>query len=290
MDNSLYDATINKSSFFRNLQVWPLNDVLNYKGWLDNFTDPKEREIACHILDFFMFYPKTMLNRMLNTVIGHAGYVFASHFPDWQHDDFKNRCIYSFIPGETNNPTDSGHIYVRKLRNSLGIPENHIVGCSDLYSILECNTNLPVIFVDDFVGSGAQCDKAWNQNRGGTKNLTFSEIASTSTNKFVYAPLFVNQMGHDRIMSRCPGLSLVMCHILNDEYNLFKPTCMCWKGDNDLYNKGTQLIIEKSRVLGIPFTNGNSVIDVKGFGEQGLALAFDNDGVPDAIPAIFLVC
>ena len=289
-DYSLYDATINKSSFFRDLQIWPLNDVLNYKGWLDNFTDSEERVIACHILDFFMFYPNAMLNQMLNTTIGHAGYVFASHFPDWQHDDFKNRCIYSFIPGETNNPTDSGHIYVRKLRNSLGIPEERIVDCNNLYSILECCTNLPVIFVDDFVGSGAQCDKAWNQNRGGAKNLTFSEIATTFAHKFVYAPLVVNQMGYDRIMDKCTGLSLVTSHILNDEYNLFKPTCMSWKGDNDLHNKGTQLIIEKSRNLGIPFTNGNEVIDVRGFGEQGLALAFDDDGIPDAIPAIFYWC
>jgi hypothetical protein len=291
IDNSLYDVTMRKSSFYRDLQIWPLNDVLNYKGWLDNFTDLEERKIACHILDFFIFYPKEMLNQMLNAVIGHVGYVFASHFSDWQHDDFRNRCFYSFIPGETINPTDSGHIYVRKLRNSLGIPEDKIVDNTQLYAVLEKNTNLPIIFVDDFVGSGAQCDKAWNNNRGGSKNYTLNEIASSFGHKFVYAPLVANQTGYDRIRKECQGLTLVTNHILlNDEYNLFKPTCICWKGDNDLYNKGTQLIIEKSRDLGIPFTDGNNVIDVKGFGEQGLALAFDDDGVPDAIPAIFYWC
>ena len=290
IDNSLYDEAINKSSFFRNLHIWPLNDVLNYKGWLDNFTDPEEREIACYILDFFMFYPNAMLNQMLNTVIGHAGYVFASHFPDWQHNDFKNRCIYSFIPGETINPTDSGHTYVQKLRNWLEIPESQIVDNNSLYSILESTTNLPIVFVDDFVGSGAQCDKAWNENRGGSGRYTLSEIALIFGHKFVYTPLVVNQIGYNRINDNCIGLELVTSHVLNDEYNLFKPACICWKGNNDLYNKGTQLIIEKSRGLGIPFTNGNDVIDVKGFGEQGLALSFANEGVPDAIPAIFYWC
>jgi hypothetical protein len=177
------------------------------------------------------------------------------------------------------------------LRNSLGIPEKQIVAYSNLYSILEnSTTNFPVIFVDDFVGSGAQCDKAWNDNRGGSRNYTLSEIASTFGHKFVYTPLVVNKMGYDRICNECADLTLIPNHILNDEYNLFKSECICWKGDDDLYNKGTQLIIEKSRDLGIPFTNGDKVVDVKGFGEQGLALAFDDDGVPDAIPAIFYWC
>ncbi|OAV63850.1 hypothetical protein Barb6XT_03023 [Bacteroidales bacterium Barb6XT] len=291
IEDSLYSNTIDKATFFRSLQVWPLDEVLNYKGWLNNFSDPEERKIACLILDFFMFYPKNMLNQMLKSVVGYAGYIFASHFSDWEHDDFKNRCIYSFIPGETINPTDSGHIYVRKLRNSLGIPEERIVAYSELYSILEnSTTNFPVIFVDDFVGSGAQCDKAWNDNRGGLRRYTLSEIATTSGHKFVYAPLIVNKMGYDRICNECTGLTLVPSHILNDEYNLFNQKCICWKGDIDLYDKGTQLIIEKSRDLGIPSTNGDEVIDVKGFGEQGLALAFDDDGVPDAIPAIFYWC
>lgn len=290
IDNSLYNTTIAKSAFFRDLHIWPLNDVLNYKGWLNNFTDPKEQEIACHILDFFIFYPRNMVNQMLKKVVGHVGYIFASHFLDWKHDDFKTRCFYSFIPGETVNPTDSGHTYVRKLRNSLGIPEDRILDYKVLYTTLETYTNLPIIFVDDFVGSGAQCDKAWNYNRGGSKNYTLRDIALTYGHKFVYAPLVVNYIGHQRIINNCIGLGLVTSHILDEKYNLFKPTCICWKGDNDLYNKGTELILRKSHELGIPFTNGKSVLDVRGFGEQGLSLAFDDDGVPDAIPPIFYWC
>lgn len=287
IDDSLYNYTVNKSSFFRDLQVWPLSDVLNYKGWLNNFCDPKEKEIACHILDFFIFYPRNMVNELLRKVIGHAGYIFASHFHDWKFDNFKNRCIYSFIPGETINPTDSGHTYVRKLRNTLGIPEDRIFNSNSLFNVLEYYNNLPVIFVDDFVGSGAQCDKAWNENRGGAKKYTLKEIATAYGHKFVYAPLVVNYVGHERITNNCIGLELVTNHILDKKYNLFNSECICWKGNIDLYNRGVKLILDKSRELGIPFTNGRSVIDVRGFGEQGLAIAFDDDGVPDAIPPIF---
>lgn len=222
VDESLYNIAINKSSFFRDLQVWPLNDVLNYKGWLNNFKTPEDQDIACHILDFFMFYPRNMINQVLKKVIGHAGYVFAPYFSDWKHDDFKSRCLYSFIPGETINPTDSGHTYVRKLRNSLGIPEERIVSSNNLYNILESTSYLPVIFVDDFVGSGAQCDKAWNENRGGVKNHTLKEIAAIYGHKFVYTPLVANYMGYQRILKKCPGLSLITGHVLDDKYNLFK--------------------------------------------------------------------
>jgi hypothetical protein len=235
-DNNL--LPIERADFFRRTQIWPLNDVLNYKGWLNNFSTLEEKIIASHILKFFTFYPDTMLNQMLKAVIGYCGEYFAAHFSDWQHDDFKERCIYSFIPGETINPTDSGHIYVRKLRDFLGVPQKQIKDYASLYSYLEgLNTATPVVFVDDFVGSGAQCNTAWNDNRGGRGQYTFSEIASKTNHMFIYAPLVANHIGYDQITKNCKGLQLVTCHVLNAEYNLFDPSCICWNNDNELYNK-----------------------------------------------------
>jgi hypothetical protein len=264
--------------------------VLNYKGWLNNFPKQEDKEIACLILDFFMFYPKPIIDQMLKTVIGYCGNILSSYLSDWQHEDFKRRCIYTYMPGETVNPTDSGHTYLRKLRNILGIPEELIVDYRLLYDILEnSKTELPVIFVDDFVGSGAQCCTAWNYNRLGNHKHTLSEIALKSNHKFIYAPLIANYIGYDIIKNSCKGLEIVTCHKLSKEYNLFDPACICWNNDNELYDKGINLIINKSQEQGISFTGGNDVIDAKGFIEQGLALAFD-DGVPDAIPAFFYWC
>jgi hypothetical protein len=287
-DNSLRNESIERADFVRRIQTWPLNDVLNYKGWLNNFSTPEEKAIAGVILKFFTFYPDAMINQMLKAAIGYCGEYLAVRFSDWQHDDFKKRCIYSFIPGETINPTDSGHMYVRKLRESLGIPQSQIVYYPSLYTYLE-NSNIatPVIFVDDFVGSGAQCVKAWNENKGGREQYTLSEIASKTDHVFIYSPLIANHVGHDRIKQKCKGLQLVTCHVLNNEYNLFDPSCICWNNDNELYRKGVSLILNKSREQNIPFTRGIEDVDVRGFCEQGLALSFANGGVPDAIPAFF---
>jgi hypothetical protein len=285
------DDVIEKSNFFRNIQVWPLNDVLNYKGWLDNFSDIEEKKIASCILDFFMFYPKIMINQMLKNTVGSCGNFLTSCFPDWEHDDFKRKCIYSCIPGETINPTDSGYSYLRKLKNVLDIPEKHIIDYKDLFFLLDDLPNdMPIIFVDDFLGSGAQCHKAWNKNSGGPNNKTLSEIAIITGRKFLYAPLVANYIGYNAINKYCHGLSVKTCHVLNKEYNLFDPSCICWNNNNELYLKGTELVYSKSKDLGIPFTGGEEPIDAKGFSEQGLALAFDDDSVPDAIPAIFYWC
>jgi hypothetical protein len=287
-----YKLITDRPDFFQRIQTWPINDELNYKGWLTNFSTPEEKKLASHILDFFMFYPRNMVNQMLKTAIGYCGKILVSHFSNWQHDDFLRKCIYSFIPGETNNPTDSGHIYARKLRNELHIPQENIIYFNDLYSLLEksSSTSIPVIFVDDFVGSGAQCDKAWNENRGGKNNCTLSEIASTSDHIFIYAPLIANYKGFERINSKCKGLILTTCHILNYEYNLFKPQCICWKNENRLYTKGVELILSKSKEQGIPSNEGNNEVDIEGFDRQGLAIAFEDSGAPDAIPAFFYWC
>jgi hypothetical protein len=45
-NNLLYNESIERADFFRRIQTWPLNDVLNYKGWLNNFSTPEEKVIA----------------------------------------------------------------------------------------------------------------------------------------------------------------------------------------------------------------------------------------------------
>ena len=130
-----YNETIERSRFFQNIQAWPLDDDLNYRGWLHNFTEGEERKIACSILDFFVHYSSKMVNQMLGNSVSKAGYEFINHFSDWQHSDFNHRCFYSFIPGESQHPTDSGNLFTRKLRDGLGIPEERIVSYQDITSI-----------------------------------------------------------------------------------------------------------------------------------------------------------
>lgn len=281
------ERTRERSQFFQTVQAWPLTNELNYDGWLKNFEKAKDRKIASLILDFFIYYPENMVDQMLRASVGKAGFHLAKRFSSWEHSDFKNKCFYSFIPGENPHPTDSGHIFTRKLRDVLGIPEDRIIDYMHIPNMLDYATGkTAIILVDDFVGSGAQCDKAWNNNVFTYNRMTLSQISDVHGHVFVYAPLIVNNSGFKRISDNCDSLILSPAHVLGTEYNLFNKNCPCWKGDEQLFEMGTELILRKSSQLGIPSTNGKHTQDVKGFGEQGLALKFAH-GAPDAIPAFF---
>jgi hypothetical protein len=285
---TLYEATNERAHFFQTVHAWPLSEEINYDGWLQNFDKGNDKKIACHILNFFTYFPDKMIDQMLKSSIGKAGEKLSRCFTDWKHNDFITRCIYSFIPGETQNPTDSGHIFTRKLRDVLGVPEQRIIDYREIPNVLTRITKpTPVIFVDDFVGSGAQCDKAWNINK--LNGMTLKEISDNSDHIFVYAPLIMNEIGYKRIKSKCASLVLSATHVLGSEYNLFNSNCICWNRDLDLYNAGVKLILKKSNELGIPSTRGNLTYDEKGFLEQGLALSFAH-GTPDAVPAFFYWC
>lgn len=284
---SIIEETIDHYNYFRDVQACPLSDKFNYKGWLNNFKVGYEQELACLILDFFNYYPENMVNQMLSTSVGRAGYELSIYFSDWKHEDFKTRCYYSFIPGEDPNTSDSGYLFTRKLKYSLNIPEDRLVDYRDLYRLLEsASAPLPIVFVDDFVGSGAQCYKAWCQNTGGTHNLTLEQITLKYRHKFIYAPLIINYKGYNRLKTHCNGLILSPAHIISEEYDLFNEKCICWRNSRTYYKDGVGLILRKSKELGIPSTDGRHVNDEKGFNKQGLAIAFEH-GAPDAIPALF---
>jgi hypothetical protein len=283
-------TTLERAKFFQSVQVWPLTEDMNYSGWLNNFKTDNDKMLACLILDFFTYYSAKIVNNMFVASIGRAGSKLLKLFPDWKHSDFYDRCIYSYIPGEVPNISDSGFNFARKLKDVGEIPEEQLVEFRDIPETLErFKKPVPVILVDDFIGSGEQCSKAWNKNKFKYNNKTLKEISEKDKHVFVYAPLIVNHIGFKRIQKDCPSLILTPTHILGPEYNLFDPTCFCWKNQPDLYAAGIELILRKSGEIGIPSTAGRDPQDEKGFWEQGLALRFEH-GAPDAIPSFFYWC
>ena len=287
---SIDNTTLKRAKFFQTVQMWPLTDDFNYYGWLKNFKSKSDKDLACLILDFFMYFSLKQVDMMFISSLELAGAKLSKLLPDWSHDDFFNRCIYSYIPGETPNISDSGFSFARKLKEVAGIPEERLIEYNKIPEVLDnIGKPTPIILVDDFIGSGAQCAKAWNSNIFEYNKKTLKEISNIGNHSFVYAPLVVNYIGYNRIIRSCPDLSLTPTHILGPEYNLFKSECFCWKGDNNLFIAGVEMILRKSREIDIPSTYGSNTQDEKGFGMQGLALKFEH-GAPDAIPSFFYWC
>ena len=234
MNTEEQQATLKQFKYYRDVRLWPLADDLNYEQWLNNFADGEEKNIALHILDFFIFFPDSLINQMLATVIGKCGYFFQRRRGSWDDDKFRTDCLYSFIPGEELKPTDSGYLFQRKLRDNLGIPEDRIISYMDLHKTLATTTEQNVILVDDFVGSGHQTYVAWGLRAPYGKTL--SQWAAAKNHCVTYAPLVVNYIGKDAINNVCPDLELTYIHALTKDFNIFQPTCPCWNGDKGLYN------------------------------------------------------
>ena len=116
--------------------------------------------------------------------------------------------------------------------------------------------------------------------------MTLSKHQSKNNHRIIYAPLIVNGIGFSRIEKYCKNLHLEYIHFLGLEYNLFDKNCPCWEGDYELFHAFFKMMIRIANEQKIPITNGEKDVDMQGFGEQGLALAFSH-GIPDACPAFF---
>ena len=277
---------LNKLKFYQEIQILPKAAGFNYEGWLDNF-DKEERPLAERILDFFVYIPEDITNQLFKTVVGKAGYFFRSIDNDWDDQSFHDNCWYSYFPGESDNVTDSGITFAKKVKEVTEIDEDRILTFNQLFSVVfYAKTPQNVVLTDDFVGTGAQCDHAWNRKPFSEVDKSLKDLVIEGGHRVIYVPLIVNYLGKMRIEGTCPGLHLEYAYELGPEWNLFSEKCLCWEGKEDLFKTGTELIRKKSLSIGITEEKGQ--VSIKGFGGQGLALAFSHC-IPDACPALFFV-
>lgn len=179
------EILLSRCDFFTETQVWPLKRTLDPESWLDNF-DKGDEDYACHLLNGFLFFPEPIVKTMFisafqslsHTVCGGLESFEKSH-EKWQ--DFLGRAIIVHVTGETPNPTDSGHLFARILRDYAGIHESQVMPQSEAVDKLIEDPSHPLVFVDDFIGSGSQFVQTWERShdvRG--KTYSIKDIAERS--------------------------------------------------------------------------------------------------------------
>ena len=83
---------------------------------------------------------------------------FITALSSWQQ--FFDRAIIVPVAGDRDNPSDSGFSFARIARQHLGFDEMQILSPGD--ALLEIGKGpRPIIFVDDFVGTGSQFTGTW---------------------------------------------------------------------------------------------------------------------------------
>ncbi|WP_187290227.1 phosphoribosyltransferase-like protein [Terriglobus saanensis] len=242
-------------------------------------------EYAVHLLNSFMYFHSNLVQEMfassvqaLSRGIAKNSGSFITAASAWS--TFFDSAIIVPVAGENYNPSDSGYYFARSARQHLGFREDQIMSPSDALAAISSNLR-PIIFVDDFVGTGNQFVGTWYRDfeiSGGSKT-SFSKIAGVRGTRFFYCPVICTQSGHDEITLQCPSVTLSPAHILSERYSALHPDSLIWP---DRLRPGAIPFLEAaSKRAGIPDTGGSSPDDWRGYEAKGLAIAI-HETIPDA--------
>jgi hypothetical protein len=270
-------VVLEKCDYLLDVQLWPTKGILNPERWLENF-NPTEREFALYLLNAFQFYSEDLTNHLFIAAIDGIGRHVTSQEKSMKvragrWDTFLTQALFTYVEGETPNPADSGYAFARRARQLIGIPEANIVTPDNAIREVLSSPGRPVVFVDDFVGSGDQFCGTWFRQRELSQNrkTAFSDVQKAVEAKFYYAPLVCTADGAYNIRTSCTGLELLPVHVLTQRDSLLHPQCPYWPPH--LAPHAHSFIQDVSARAGIS--------DWKGYSDLGLSIAFHHS-TPDA--------
>lgn len=282
-----------KCSDFAKFQIWPLRSRLDARAWLGNFEN-QDLPLARHLLNAFTYFSDDLTRQLFL-----AGLQGISALPSWrakrsanifaEWSGFLNRLSLTYVTGEVPSPADSGHLFIRKARDHAGITEKQIFSPFEaLRRIVVDDDRSPLVFVDDFVGSGDQFTDTWEREydfNGKVTSLrdTTSDLERSGTPLEVfYAMAVCTEYGLDNIRRHCPGVEVSAGNVLDERYSVFHSESLVWPGK--LVVEGQAMIRRISLSLGLP--NDDSEWGLFGYHALGLAIGFAHK-TPDATIPLF---
>lgn len=280
-----------KCSFFVDVQLWPILENVDPESWLSNFR-PDEMDHALQLLNGFMYLSEPVtdaifaasVQRLSRLVVG-IGKPFHEAQRIWKA--FLQTSLFTFVTGESPNPSDSGHIFVRKARDVIRVPEDNIIPPDAALEILIRDGVRPVIFVDDFLGTGNQFVETWRRQVafGDTRvRGSFESVASVRGGTFYYCPAVATTAGIEQLRTHCPSVVVSAGNVMSSRHSVISPDSVVWP--EEMKDSGPEFVEAVSKRAGIPDTGGLTPEDWRGFGGLALPLAFAH-GVPDATLRLF---
>lgn len=280
-----------KCEYFVDTQLWPPHRQIDASGWLSNFHE-NELDHAVHLLNALLYYSDALVNEMLVAAFqGLSAYMGCARQPlaraqaMWR--SFVDEVFVTHISGEVPSTTDSGHLFARKMRDLLNLPEDHVVDPPQaLAAVLEGRARR-VVFVDDFIGTGNQFVATWQRLYLFGLNFTASfQLISQLRHVQIYlCPVICTEFALTNVLRpNCPGLILNPAHMLSSAYGALSPDSVVWPAR--LKATSRDFLKQTGERAGLPDTDGRDVHDWQGFHKLGLTLAFSH-GVPDATLPIY---
>ena len=270
-----------KIDYFSDIQLWPR--TVQPERWLANFSDC-ERPYAVHLLNSFVHFNQDIIDQLfvsafqlLSCEILSAEAPLDEVVQAW--DDFRNRVLITPVSGEIPSPADSGYRYATKARNLLNIPPSQLATHEDALRTVVSDATRPIIFVDDFVGSGQQILNHWKRQVtvDGTV-VSFALAAEGGMGPAYYCCALATDYGIGRIACARLPLTVRAGNTLPASASAVALDSLVWPRSE--YTNGVAFLDAANARAGIK-------ANAKGFHELGLAVAIEGR-VPDATLPIFL--
>lgn len=273
------EALLSQCRYLHDLRLWTHVPTPRVERWLGNFL-PDELPFAEALLEAFVYLNDEMIDRLFASAFHNlsggdlgSGASYASRQADWQR--FRDDVHITHVTGEEPNSSDSGYAFARRARMSLLVDQSHIFPPDEALRQQLVAGPTPLIFVDDFAGSGNQFLETWTREIViGTTKRSFAGMAQAGLLGPVFYCLPVTtSYAVDRLAVHAPKVYVRAAHVLSENYGaghtnslLFPPTLL---PDKDAFLQQVS-----ARAFGIKE-------DPLGFHSLGLALAFEY-GPPDA--------
>ena len=213
------ESVLAKCDALKRSGIWAPEPKLRPRAWLGNFNDDNERLIAAVLLDNFIFYSERAADQLLVAAFDTLEDALLSgdlSFSGVTAADFLRDAVLTPIEGETPRPTDSGKALCGRLRDLARLDDNRFV---DFESALQwAAQGRPIIFVDDFLGSGQQLIKTWRRWSDRIPRQSFAAIHARAHLPAACIAMVATETARRNVNSAGLPIELITTHTLEEAY------------------------------------------------------------------------
>ena len=203
---------IAKCDVLKKAGLWDKEPRIRPRAWLSNFA-AEDQGVAAALLDKFTFYNSQLTDTLFVAAFNSLGDGLSKGPAAPVRDQLLlglTSAVIAPVTGEVPNPTDSGYLVCRKLRQLLNIDQEQIL---DWPAALEhAYHGKTVVFADDFIGSGDQFLKTWEREL--TSGRSFKDANSKTGFVAIYISAVSADYGLSEINKRAPTVAVCTAHIL----------------------------------------------------------------------------
>jgi hypothetical protein len=282
------ESVLAKCEALKNGGIWATEPHIRPSAWLDNFSDPQERLLAAILLDNFVFYSDRASARLLasayyrfedDVILGRIANTGAAQA-------FLDALVFTPVEGEHPRPTDSGKTLYKRLRDLTELDDQQFF--EPAAALEKAHRGSPVVFVDDFLGSGNQMIETWERRYAPSRPFSFNEAHANCPFVAICLAMVATQEAIRNIAaSAAAPVHVIAAHILDDSYSVQKLVAPTLTPPLlDLQVSLRAMLERHSPNLILPaFLTADQVLF--GFHELGLLFAVQG-GVPDsAVPLLW---